>query len=406
MLSLALLSSLVLSQTGCSLTNETIYLRGTYDNYVCRATLVDLASGERRIIDSSAVARTAPGAPSRPFFNFDWDRNGANNADDALLDWRRYLAAHVLTNSAFAGRSWCAIPAETSCTQRGRVSFRVAPVDNRPAALPDGAPPDCTAPTTGGRLEVSAPGLAPDNQFAFPDTPVGDMTAPVTFTVTNRSTVALRVNSVDFTGGADAPDFLKTADTCLPTSAEMTEGRGHLLGAGLACTFQLQFRPQHRDGVAECDPSAPNESCRRRATLFVTGEYDLGRSALVPVNVGVSGRATGGGIVTEPGTEICYSTLPSRGTCTETRMLRIRNSSTGTLTLTSARLTRAGNMFEAPMPFLMPFALPMGLSLDVPTRFCNVADDTTDGEFTINSSDTRNPTTVVTLVNPLRRRCP
>jgi hypothetical protein len=87
-------------------------------------------------------------------------------------------------------------------------------------------------------------------------------------------------------------------------------------------------------------------------------------------------------------------------------MLHIRNTSTGDLTLTSARLTRAGNRFEAPMPFLMSFTLPPGLPLDVSVRFCNVADDPTDGEFTINSSDVSHPTTVVTLVNPLRRTCP
>jgi len=48
----------------------------------------------------------------------------------------------------------------------------------------------------------------------------------------------------------------------------------------------------------------------------------------------------------------------------------------------------------------------MGMFIDVPVRFCNLANDPTDGEFTINSSSPTNPTTVVTLVNPLNRRCP
>jgi len=124
-----------------------------------------------------------------------------------------------------------------------------------------------------------------------------------------------------------------------------------------------------------------------------------------PVSVGVSGRAIGGEIVTEP-TEVCFPTAPALGTCTPWQTLRIRNTSGGDLTLTSARLTRTGNLFEAPMPFLMPFTLPAGLPLDVNVRFCNVANDPTDGEFTVNSSSPVNPTTVVTLVNPLRRTCP
>lgn len=395
------LGLLALAQLACVLTTETIHTRPLYNDYVCRATLVDISNGERRVVNSSMLDRTAPGAPARTFFDFDWDGDGTRGEEeDARLDWRRYLAASVVTSTNFAGRSWCVVPSETSCTRQGTIYFR----DAMPGPLSAAPPADCTA-AAGARLEVTAPGLTPENQFTFPDTAVGGSSAPVTFTVTNVSTVSLRVNGVDFTGGADAPDFVKTADGCLPTPAEMAAGRGRLLVAGGACTFQLQFRPQHRDGVAECAPASPNESCRRRATLLVSGEVDASRSALSPVSLGLSGRATGGDIVTEPA-EVCFPAAPALGSCTPYQTLRIRNNGTGDLTLTSARLTRAANRFEATMPFLMPFTLPPGLPLDVPVRFCNVADDPADGEFTINSSSAVNPTTVVTLVNPLRRRCP
>lgn len=398
---LTALALFVLVQLGCVLTTETIVTRPVYNDYVCRATLIDTSNGERRLVNSSMLDRTAPGAPGRTFFDFDWDGDGMRGEEeDARLDWRRYLGASVVTSMNFNGRSWCVVPSETSCTRQGSIYFR----DATPGPLSAAPPPDCTA-ATGAHLEVTAPGLTPENQFSFPDTAVGDSSAPVTFTVTNASMVALRVNGVDFTGGSAAPDFVKTADGCLPTSAEMTAGRGHLLGPGAACTFQLQFSPEHRDGVPECAPAAPNESCRRMATLLVSGEVDAGRSALSPVGVGVSGRATGGDVVTEPA-EVCFPSAPAVGTCTPFQTLRIRNNGTGDLTLTSARLTRAANRFEATMPFLMPFTLTPGLPLDVPVRFCNVADDPTDGEFTINSSSAINPTTVVTLVNPLRRRCP
>lgn len=399
-LGLSILVVLALIQPGCVLTTESIYTRPVYHDYKCGAVLVDTATGERRIVSSSLLGTTAPGVSSRHFFDFDWDRNGTRNADDAKYDWRRFVANTILSSSSFRGRSWCAAPAEVSCTRGDNLVFRTLP-----AAIPDGTLVDCGPFVPLPRLEVTALDLTPDNQLSFLDTPVGTLSAPVTFTVLNAEGVALRVNSVDFLGGDDAPDFVKTADTCLPTPTELAQGRGHLLDVGRSCTFQLQFRPQHRDGVMECDAGAPNESCRRRASLFVTGETATDRRALIPIILAISGRATGGGVVTEP-TEICFPTAPPLGSCTLTQTLRIRNTSTGDLTLTSARLTRAGNRFEAMMPFLMPLRLPPGLPLDVPVRFCNVANDPTDGEFTINSSAATNPTTVVRLVNPLNRTCP
>jgi hypothetical protein len=393
-----LLVLLALTQTNCNLSHAVAL--PNFAQYKCRATLIDAFNGERRVVQSSMLAQTAPGAPSRDFFNFDWDGNHVRNDADVLLDWRRYLANEVLRTPTFTGRTWCSSPVDVSCQQAGTRVF-----NSMPTPVPGSAILDCASPP--GPLqyfEITAPGLEPGNQFSFPDTSIGGVTSPVTFTVTNRGTVPLRVSGVDFLGGGSAADFVKSADTCLPTPTEISQGRGHLLGVGIPCTFQLQFQPQHRPGVAECDVSAPNESCRRRATLFVTGEVNSSRSALSPTNVWPSGRAIGGGIVTEP-TEVCFATAPPLGSCTATQTLRIRNTSTALVTLTSARLTRAGNRFDAPMPFLMSLPLPAGSPIDVDVRFCNVANDPTDGEFTINSSSS-NPTTVVTLVNPLNRRCP
>lgn len=400
LLPVSVFAVLIALEAGCVLITDQAYTRPNYSDYICRATLVDTATGERRTVSSAMLNSISPPPPSRTFFDFDWNGDGSRNETDVRLDWRRYLSQSILTSSGFAGRSWCIDPNEISCTRQGHAIFRGA----LPGPLPSAIPPDCTLPS-GPQLVVTAPGLTPDNQLSFPDTAIARSSAPVTFTVTNRSTVPLRVNSTAITAGADAADFVKTADSCQPTTMEMTAGRGHLLAAGAACTFDVQFVPQHRDGVAECDAAAPNESCRRRATLLVTGEVDSSRSALAPVGVGLSGRAIGGGIVTEPA-EVCFPTAPAIGACTAWQTLRIRNTSSGDLTLTSAQLTRAGNRFEAPMPFLMPFTLPSGLPLDVSVRFCNVANDPTDGEFTINSSSATNPTTVVTLVNPLHRVCP
>ncbi|HEX8556754.1 MAG TPA: choice-of-anchor D domain-containing protein [Pyrinomonadaceae bacterium] len=407
---LPLLASLAAAQAGCLLTYETVRYRYVYNNYACRATLVDTGSGEQRIVDSTMLASTAPGAPARSFFDKDWDGDGARAAADALLDWRRYLAAHVVNSTNFAGRTWCARPSDTSCERRGTVSFvgTSGGPDPTPPALPDGLPPECPS-SAGSRLEVSAPGLTADNRLSFPDTAVGDASAPVTFTVANAGPVPLRVNGVDFLGGADAPDFVKTADSCLPTPAEMAEGRGHLLGVGGTCAFQLQFRPRHRDGVPACSAASPDESCRRSATLFVTGEVDLERTALAPVNVGLSGRAIGGRLVVEPAAEVCFAaSVPGVGNCTERQVIRVRNDGPGELTVYSAGVTGgsgAGGFQQlAPVPAL-PLRLAPGGSADFTVRFCNSGVDA-DGAFTVNSSDPASPTVVVTLVNPLRRRCP
>ncbi|MCA1619908.1 MAG: choice-of-anchor D domain-containing protein [Acidobacteria bacterium] len=372
---------------------------------------MDTDSGEQKIVDSSMLASTAPGAPDRSFFANDWDGNGMGDAADALLDWRRYLAAHVVNSRDFTGRTWCARPSDISCEMRGTVSFVAAsgsPVP-LPPALPDGAPAECPS-TVGARLEVSAPGLTADNQFSFPDTGVGAASAPVTFTVTNPSAVPLRVNGVDFMGGADSPDFLMTPGSCQPTPADM--GRGRLLSAGGSCNFQVQFRPRHRDGIVECAAASPDESCRRRASLFVTGEVDLERTALAPINVGLSGRAIGGSLVIEPAGDICFAANVDAPGCTERHTIRVRNDGPGVLIITSAgvRGGSGADGFEHLPPYpVLSEPLPPGGTADFIVRFCNYAmgaSSGADSAFTINSSDPRSPTVVVTLVNPLRLRCP
>lgn len=112
------LGLLALAQLACTLTTETPVFRPVYNDYVCRATLVDTSNGERRLVNSSMLDRTAPGAPGRTFFDFDWDGDGmGGEEEDVRLDWRRYLNASVVTSANFAGRSWCVVPSETSCTR-------------------------------------------------------------------------------------------------------------------------------------------------------------------------------------------------------------------------------------------------------------------------------------------------
>jgi hypothetical protein len=388
--------------SACSLILDEVYTRPVYNRYTCRSVLMDTSSGELRSVNSSTISTDAPGTAARSFLSYDFNGDHTRNVADAELDWRRYLRNDVAASSTFTGRSWCVRPTDTSCSDPVEVVWRS---DTPPAALPTPELPDCFD-AAGPQLEVTAPGLSSDRQLVFPDAAVGSSSTPlVIFTVTNRSSVALRVNAINFIAGGDTPDFVKSSDSCAPTSAEMITGRGHLLGSGATCGFQMQFLPQHRDGVAECTPGSPNESCRRRASLSVTGEVDSTRNIVTPVNVRVSGRALGGTISIGP-SEICFPTAPALGECTPYQNLRISNTTMGDLTLNSPRLTRVGNRWEVMTPFLMSLTLRMGMFVDVPVRFCNMANDPTDGEFTVNSSSPTNPTVVVTLVNPLNRRCP
>jgi hypothetical protein len=391
--------ALILSQPACVLITEGIYTRPNYTTYKCRATLMDTVNGERRTVVSSMLTATAPGAAERTFLGYDYNGDNVPNDADAQLDWRRYLRNNVVSSSSFTGRSWCVRPSTISCEANGYVVWRSS---TPPAGLPEAELSNCFE-TTGPQLEVSAIGLSSDNRFSFPDTVVGGISAATLFTVTNRSAESLRVNAVDLIAGAHRSDFVKPVDDCAPTAAERMAGRGHLLASGGRCTFEMQYRPQHRDGVAECASGAVNDSCRRETTLFVTGEVDASRNAVTPVNLMLSGHAVGGGLSVAP--ELCFASAPALGACTPYQDLRIVNTGPGDLTLTSARLTQAGNRWEATMPFLMSFPLPMGFPLNVPVRFCNIANDPTDGEFTINSSGPM-PTTVVRLVNPLTRTCP
>lgn len=278
---------LVSSQPACVLTTETIYTRPVYMGYTCKAVLMDTSTGELRGVNTRLLATDAPGAAARIILGYDYDRNGNYNVSDALLDFRRYLRNNIVSSSTFAGRSWCVRQSFTTCADPVSYVWRST---TPPEALPDAELPACFE-STGPQLEVSAPGLTADNQFGFPDTAIGTTgTATSFFTVTNRSSVALRVNAINFMAGGDAPDFVKSSDSCAPTAAERMAGRGHLLGAGEICTFQVEFLPQHRDGLSECMAGSANESCRRRVVLSVTGETDANRSVVNPVNVSMSGR--------------------------------------------------------------------------------------------------------------------
>ena len=402
---LCALSALLLGLTGCREwfdPPDTISLRQRH--FRCRAVVVDLVTRQPVTVISG---NPGPGVEPRIFFDGDWDGNGVEDEADVLVDWQRYLVHRLLPGSHFADRSWCVIPSEVSC-ERTRIALRGSE-RRRTAALPPGAPAACAGPPP-PRLEISAPtGAIPADRYSFPDTAVGAASPPVTLTVTNRGGEPLRLSGVDFSIGADVPDFVKTADNCRPRPDELSAGRGRLMAPGEACTAEFAFRPQHRDGVPECG-SATGESCRRLATVFATGFSEPDRRSFPPARLELSGRAPGGRlVVVEPaGGEVCFSaSVPVIGWCTERRTIRVRNDGLGELAVSSAGIlggSGAGGFQQvAPTPALTPLA--PGGTADFTVRFCNEG-SSADGAFVINSSDPLRPTTVVTLVNPLRLRCP
>jgi hypothetical protein len=404
----ALVIALLLAAgAGCGLVHATYVPPERLRGYRCNVVLVDTASGEQVALTSDDPWFTTQGI-KREFFDWDWDGNGVRHDDDALYDWRRYVAYKVLATSRFEGGSWCARPTWTFCNNvTGVRNVRRRDV---PGPVPDVTLTECPVPPR-PRLEISAPGLTPGGAFQFPDAPLGSTSAPVTFTISNMSGEPLRVLGADFIGGPDSPDFRKTADTCEPTTAERAAGRGHLLPTGGSCTVEVVFQPQSRAGAFACATGMTTDACRRQQTLFVTGEVDGDRGLTAPLTVALSGRALGNGVlVVENGEEVCFrrSVTGMPGSCTETITIRMRNGGTGPLTINSAGLVgdSMANGFRQLAPFpALPRTLGPGEVVEAHVRYCNPGSGSADGQFAINSSDPRNPTTVVRLVNPLVRRC-
>jgi hypothetical protein len=407
---------LLLTTLGCSLVSETPRFVNRYNKYTCRATLVDTATGEVRMLVSNApeINPLPSGETGYVFFDYDWDADSDRDIDDVLLDWRRYINSRILTSPNYTGRSWCIRPADTSCERDGTHDVRV---EATPSPLPDGtAPTDCPPSDSGARLEVTAPGLTADNQLVFADTPTGLTSATVTVTVANNSILPLVVNSADLIGAGDSADFEKLAagDSCQPDPDERRLGVGHTLDPTERCSFAVRFRPQSRAGAPVCDSAGVNETCRRYAALEVAGQTSMadGGRALPPLYVRLSGRVIGGRLLIEPATnEVCFTGAPSNpGECTETLTIRMSNGGPGELTIYSAGLAgdSATNGFQqlAPAPML-PRRLAPGEYVEAYVRYCHPLRDATgaDGGFTVNSDDPRGPR-VVTLVNPLVRRCP
>ena len=227
---LVLLLFLALTQANCVLTTEPIFTRRVWQNYICKVILVDTLTGERRLVNSSMLDRTAPGAPARTLFNFDWNGDGLNNEADVLYDWRRYVAGTILSTSTFSGRSWCISPTETACDLQGTFYFRGA----MPGALPDITVSDCSAASFAPRSQC--PGLTTDNQFSFP-TP-GWPTARHLHG-TNRGTWT-RVNSIDFTGRR------RTRLPRLLMAGQLRLRARPLSGAGATCLPALQLPAARR----------------------------------------------------------------------------------------------------------------------------------------------------------------
>jgi hypothetical protein len=354
-------------------------------------------------------ARAAP----RLFIDADWNGDSVRNPLDVVADWRRYIANNILRSSGFEGRRWCVDPASVSCDQTGAAFVPLPPT------LPAESLPSCRPERSDALLSVSATGLtSPDFRLSFPDTPVGVTSAAITVTLRNEGGDSLRMISTDLLGAAADLDFLVPAGgtDCLPTPDEMRRGVGHELAGRRSCGFQVQFRPQFRPGVAECDRDDTTlTTCTRLASLRITSTT-LGGNMLPTVILHLSGRAIGGRLVVEPASrEICFppAVLPLAFLmCSDAsfnQTITVRNEgtrfNTGDLNITSAAPVPIES-FPASPPDLNGRTLTPGQSVDVRVRFCEQRSGV-DGVYRIYSSAPRGPNPVdISIYNPNNRTCP
>jgi hypothetical protein len=383
----------------------------------CEALVRDAATQEPFRVTSDTPFNPLPaGGRPRLFINQDWDADGDGDFSDVITDWRRYIANNILRSAGFTGRSWCIDAASVNCDQTGSVTLSSIST-LLPSPLPSESLRSCPPERSDALLEISAPGLtpAPDFNLAFPDTPIGLASAPITIRLRNAGSASLRVNGTDLLGAPAEIDFIEPAggSDCLPTADEIRRGVGRELAGGRVCGFQVQFRPQFRPGVGECDrDDTTGTNCTRVASLRITSTT-IGGNMLPTAILNLRGRAIGGRLVIEPASgEICFTPpatpLPDL-MCTEERRITIRNegtrATTGDLTITSAGSIPIDSFRTLPVDIIGRTLAP-GESLPVSVRYCERR-DRGNGVYRIYSSSPRGPNPVeITIFNPNIRACP
>jgi hypothetical protein len=390
----------------------------TYSTWRCEAVVRDARTLEPFRVTSEAPFNPLPvGSRPRLFIMRDWDGDGDEDFSDVITDWRRYIANRILRSGEFAGRDWCVDTASINCTEAGTFMVSTAPSLFPPTLPPVESLPTCPREPSGALLEVSAPGLtpAPDFRLSFTDTPVGLTGAPVTIRLRNARSIPLRINGTDLLGQDAEQDFIEPVGSngCLPRADEMRRGVGRELSGGDACSFQVQFRPQFRPGVGECDrDDTTSMSCNRVARLQITSAT-IGGNMLPPTTLNLSGRAIGGRLVVEPASrEICFTPRATPLTplmCTEERTVTIRNegarSTTGNITITSSGAVPALSYYARP-PSLEGTTLTPGDSRTLLVQYCERG-ERADGVYRIFSSAPLGPNPVdIAIFNPNNRTCP
>ena len=407
---LLLMLAVIVAQAGCVLQHATSRVSPA-TTWRCDALLQETRTRERIRVTSDPPFNPLPASSARHFItNRDWNGDGRRDVEDAKTDWRRYIFNNILPSPRFAGRTWCVEPITINCT---------------PTALPEPSPEpplrpavlvECSPEPIDARLEVSAPGLvlAAERHYrlSFPDTPTG-LSSPVTITVRNAGTTSLRINSADFLGATRELDFFEpmASGDCLPTTDENFRGVGHELMRGSSCSFQVNFRPEYRPGVPECDrDDIMSRSCDRLAVLLITSESLSGR-ALPELRLFLDGRAIGGRLVVAP-SEICFPTVPSASMCTEAgpaSTITIRNEgtreTTGNLKINLASLVVPRPDFVVTPVRFAGITLAPGEMRTVQVQYCERG-DTVHNAYRIFSSAPRNPTVEIPIINPNVRTCP
>ncbi|MGD0892843.1 MAG: choice-of-anchor D domain-containing protein [Terracidiphilus sp.] len=201
-------------------------------------------------------------------------------------------------SSTLATSSSCTITVSFIPTTTGTLTATLEVVDNAGTQT-------VSLTGTGAAAATFTVSLSPTS-LAFASTEVGSTTAAQVVTVKNTGTGAITLSSETLTG-TDASSFVKSATTC-----------GATLAAAATCTVSVEFKPATTGALTASLSIADN----------ATG---------TPQTVALSGTGTAPAVTLSP-TSLAFAATKV-GSTTAAQLVTVKNSGTGTLTLTSETIT-------------------------------------------------------------------
>ena len=212
-----------------------------------------------------------------------------------------FLKSATTCGATLAAGASCTVSVELKPAAAGALTASLSIADNA-----TGSPQTVALTGTGAAAQTLTVSLSPTS-LAFASTTVGSTTAAQLVTVKNTGTGTVTLTSETITG-TNATSFLKSATTC-----------GTTLAAGASCTVSVEFKPT--------------------AAGALTGSLSVVDNATgSPQTVAVTGTGTAPLTVSLSPTSLAFAST-TVGSTTAAQLVTVKNTGTGTVTLTSETIT-------------------------------------------------------------------